>query len=142
MKALCSPVDLLVFGLLVFSANTRRSADSSSEFTLISSGVFSLGSTTGCSTTTLCEFGVHQRGLLLKVEAFMESSATRLRCLDTEKMKSVARRLCGDVGNCPTGSQTCTLSFFQLFSTMETLLFSIHGSSRFLRIITKRRHCW
>ena len=48
--------DLLVFGLLDKSAINGRSADSSSELTLASKGDF-FGSTTGCSTTKLCESG-------------------------------------------------------------------------------------
>ena len=49
-----------------------------SELTLISSYVFSFGSTTSCSTTTVCVGGVHQRGLLRKVTATLESYATGL----------------------------------------------------------------
>ena len=39
------------------SATKGRSVDSSSKLTLVSSGVFSFGSTTGCTTTTLCASG-------------------------------------------------------------------------------------
>ena len=57
VKTLCLPVGLFVFGLLDLSVHIRRVADSSSELTLISSGVLSFGSTTRCSTTTLCQSG-------------------------------------------------------------------------------------
>ena len=43
-KTLCLSVGLLVFGLLYFFAISGNSVDSSSELTLISSGVFSFSS--------------------------------------------------------------------------------------------------
>ena len=78
VKTLCLPAGLLVFGVLDLSATNGGSVDSSSELNLVLSGVFSAGSTAMCSTTTLCESGVCQRGLLWKVETPLEPFATGL----------------------------------------------------------------
>ena len=57
VKTLCLSGGLLVFGLLNLSANTGRLVDSSSEHTLISSGVVPVDSTVG---PTLVRREVHQ----------------------------------------------------------------------------------
>ena len=100
METLCLPVGLREYGLLDLSAKDGRSIDSSSELTLISSGVFSCGSTAGCSTTTLCLTARYQqRGMVRKVEAALEPGATGLPVPGHLGMQSVARCLRRAIGN-------------------------------------------
>ena len=59
------------------SPTNGRLVDSSSEFTLISSGVFSLAQPQIVPPRHCVSRGIHQRGLLRKVEAILEPCATR-----------------------------------------------------------------
>ena len=80
--------------LACLPANARRSADSSLELNLMSSGMFSFGKTTSCATTTLWRVGGTIEALferLLKPRwNLMRAVSQRL---DTREMQSVARRL-------------------------------------------------
>ena len=76
-KKRCLPVGFLVIGLLHLFAIEGRSVDSSWEHTSYHHE-FLLGAPTSCSTTTLCESGTHQRDVLWKEEATLESYATGL----------------------------------------------------------------
>ena len=91
-QTLCLCVGLLVFVcfLVRFFLNVGRSVDSSSEFTLISSGVFSVGSTASCSTTTLCESGFTWVAFLEILKPLWNLMPQVSWCLDTWEMQSVA----------------------------------------------------
>ena len=56
---------------------------SSSEFTLISKGVFSFGSTAGCSTRILCESGSSPETPPLKRSRHSGTSCDQSWCVDT-----------------------------------------------------------
>ena len=95
VKTLCLAVGLSVFGLLGLFAMEGRSVDSSSELNLISSGVFSCGSTTGFSTTTLCESGgsPDRQVLFEMLNPLWNIMRSVFPCLDTKETQSVARCL-------------------------------------------------
>ena len=134
------PVGLLLFGLLHLSANTGRSADASSEFTLISSSVYSFGSTTRKSPTTVCVEGFSREAFSDKLKQLWNIMRLVFRCLDTGKKQSVARRLRRVIGHTKFyGSQTCTSSLYPSFINVGDSPFSIHESSPFLRIIFPER---
>ena len=79
-KTLCLPTGKLLFGVLDLSAMEGRSAHRCSSS---NHDVFSFGSTTKRSTTTLRELGVDQRSLLEELRPFWNIMRPVSKCLDT-----------------------------------------------------------
>ena len=133
-KSLCRQVGLLVFGPSDLSAIDGRSVDSSSELTLISSGIFSCGSTTSRSTTTWCESTGFTR------EAFLETLRDRSPDVLAPGICSWSPDAFEGTSGVRDSVETATwfshlhLKIFHLSSTMETLPYSTHRSSPFLHM--------